>query len=84
MAGYSLELDLQNPWFCPFAFDSESDITHGGVKGRASCVRREACIVETTAGVDLLGHYMAPLAYAQMQVVAQAVRVGRNPESAPA
>jgi len=24
-------------------------------------------------GVDLLGHYMAPLAYAQMQVVAQAV-----------
>ena len=29
-------------------------------------------------GVDLLGHYMAPLAYAQMQVVAQAVeeRVG--------
>jgi len=26
------------------------------------------------AGVDLLGHYMAPLAYAQMQVVAQAVR----------
>ncbi len=27
----------------------------------------------TDAGVDLLGHYMAPLAYAQMQVVAQAV-----------
>jgi branched-chain amino acid transport system substrate-binding protein len=27
------------------------------------------------AGVDLLGHYMAPLAYAQMQVVAQAVEV---------
>ncbi len=26
-----------------------------------------------TADVDLLGHYMAPLAYAQMQVVAQAV-----------
>ena len=26
------------------------------------------------AGVDLLGHYMAPLAYAQMQVVAQAVQ----------
>ena len=25
-------------------------------------------------GVDLLGHYMAPLAYAQMQVVAQAVQ----------
>jgi branched-chain amino acid transport system substrate-binding protein len=25
------------------------------------------------AGVDLLGHYMAPLAYAQMQVVAQAI-----------
>ena len=25
------------------------------------------------AGVDLLGHYMAPLAYAQMQVAAQAV-----------
>jgi branched-chain amino acid transport system substrate-binding protein len=25
------------------------------------------------AGVDLMGHYMAPLAYAQMQVVAQAV-----------
>ena len=24
-------------------------------------------------GVDLLGHYMAPLAYAQLQVVAQAV-----------
>ena len=28
----------------------------------------------TAAGVDLLGHYMAPLAYAQMQVVAQAVQ----------
>ena len=27
----------------------------------------------TDAGVDPLGHYMAPLAYAQMQVVAQAV-----------
>ena len=27
----------------------------------------------SAAGVDLLGHYMAPLAYAQMQVVAQAV-----------
>jgi branched-chain amino acid transport system substrate-binding protein len=26
------------------------------------------------AGVDLLGHYVAPLAYAQMQVVAQAVK----------
>lgn len=26
------------------------------------------------AGVDLLGHYMAPLAYAQMQVIAQAVQ----------
>jgi branched-chain amino acid transport system substrate-binding protein len=26
------------------------------------------------AGVDLLGHYMAPLAYAQMEVVAQAVQ----------
>jgi branched-chain amino acid transport system substrate-binding protein len=25
------------------------------------------------AGIDLLGHYMSPLAYAQMQVVAQAV-----------
>jgi branched-chain amino acid transport system substrate-binding protein len=25
------------------------------------------------AGVDLLGHYMAPLAYAQLQVVAQGV-----------
>jgi branched-chain amino acid transport system substrate-binding protein len=25
------------------------------------------------AGVDLLGHYMAPLAYAQMQIVAQAI-----------
>src|SRR5713101_9550926 len=25
------------------------------------------------AGVDLLGHYMAPLAYAQMQVIAHAV-----------
>jgi branched-chain amino acid transport system substrate-binding protein len=28
----------------------------------------------SAAGVDLLGHYMAPLAYAQMQVVAQAVQ----------
>lgn len=27
----------------------------------------------TDAGIDLLGHYMAPLAYAQMQVVAKAV-----------
>jgi branched-chain amino acid transport system substrate-binding protein len=27
----------------------------------------------SVAGVDLLGHYMAPLSYAQMQVVAQAV-----------
>jgi len=58
MAGYSLELALQNPWFCPFAFDSESDITHGGVKGRASCVRREACIVETTGRSDSLGNYL--------------------------
>lgn len=35
------------------------------------------------AGVDLLGHYMAPLAYAQMQVVAQAVEAtgGLNDES---
>jgi len=34
------------------------------------------------AGVDLLGHYMAPLAYAQMQVVAQAVEAtgGLNDE----
>ena len=30
------------------------------------------------AGVDLLGHYMAPLAYAQMQVVAQAVADDRR------
>ncbi len=29
-------------------------------------------------GVDPLGHYMAPLAYAQMQVVAQAVEVTRG------
>jgi branched-chain amino acid transport system substrate-binding protein len=28
----------------------------------------------SNAGVDLLGHYMAPLAYAQLQVVAQAVQ----------
>lgn len=28
----------------------------------------------TEENVDLLGHYMAPLAYAQMQVVAQAIR----------
>jgi branched-chain amino acid transport system substrate-binding protein len=27
----------------------------------------------SAAGVDLLGHYMAPLAYAQLQVIAQAV-----------
>jgi branched-chain amino acid transport system substrate-binding protein len=35
------------------------------------------------AGVDLLGHYMAPLAYAQMQVLAQAVEAtgGLNDES---
>jgi branched-chain amino acid transport system substrate-binding protein len=30
------------------------------------------------AGIDLLGHYMAPLAYAQMQVVAQAVEATRG------
>ncbi|MDT0549397.1 MULTISPECIES: amino acid ABC transporter substrate-binding protein [Streptomyces] len=35
------------------------------------------------AGVDLLGHYMVPLAYAQMQVIAQAVEAtgGFNDES---
>ena len=30
------------------------------------------------AGVDLLGHYMAPLAYAQLQVIAQAVEATRG------
>ena len=34
------------------------------------------------AGVDLLGHYMAPLAYAQMQVVAQAVKATRGLDDA--
>jgi branched-chain amino acid transport system substrate-binding protein len=35
------------------------------------------------AGVDALGHYMAPLAYAQMQVVAQAIEgVGRFDDGA--
>jgi len=35
------------------------------------------------AGVDLLGHYMAPLAYAQMQVVAQAVEATGGFDDAP-
>lgn len=35
------------------------------------------------AGVDLLGHYMAPLAYAQMQVVAQAIEATGSFEDAP-
>jgi branched-chain amino acid transport system substrate-binding protein len=34
------------------------------------------------SGVDLLGHYMAPLAYAQMQVVAQAVEATRSLDDA--
>lgn len=34
------------------------------------------------AGVDLLGHYMAPLAYAQMQVVAQAIEATGSFEDA--
>jgi branched-chain amino acid transport system substrate-binding protein len=34
------------------------------------------------AGVDLLGHYMAPLAYAQLQVVAQAVEATGGLEDA--
>jgi branched-chain amino acid transport system substrate-binding protein len=33
-------------------------------------------------GVDLLGHYVAPLAYAQMQVVAQAVEATRGLDDA--
>jgi branched-chain amino acid transport system substrate-binding protein len=39
-------------------------------------IQRMLNVYQTRAaelGVDLLGHYMAPLAYAQMQVVAQAV-----------
>ena len=36
----------------------------------------------TAAGVDLLGHYMAPLAYAQMQVIAQAVEATGGLEDA--
>src|ERR1700675_4350738 len=35
------------------------------------------------AGVDLLGHYMAPLAYAQLQVVAQAVEATGGCDAAP-
>jgi branched-chain amino acid transport system substrate-binding protein len=34
------------------------------------------------SSVDLLGHYMAPLAYAQMQVVAQAVEATRSLDDA--
>jgi branched-chain amino acid transport system substrate-binding protein len=34
------------------------------------------------SGVDLLGHYMAPLAYAQVQVVAQAVEATRSLDDA--
>ena len=33
-------------------------------------------------GVDVLGHYMAPLAYAQMQVVAQAIEATRSLDDA--
>lgn len=40
-----------------------------GVQGFLATYRARAA----EAGVDLLGHYMAPLAYAQMQVVAQAI-----------
>ena len=54
MAARGLELDLQDPWLCPFALYSKLDWTHDGVKGGASCVRREACVVETTGRFDSL------------------------------
>src|SRR5438128_1492934 len=50
MARYSLELDLQDPWLCPFAIYAKPD--------SASCVRREACVVEATGGFDSLSHHL--------------------------
>jgi hypothetical protein len=58
MAGYSLELDLQDPWLCPFAFYPKPDIAHHGVKGRASSVRRKACVVEAAGRSDSLSNHL--------------------------
>jgi branched-chain amino acid transport system substrate-binding protein len=49
-----------------------------GVQGLLETYRARAA----TAGVDPLGHYMVPLAYAQMQVIAQAVEATGGLEDA--
>jgi hypothetical protein len=56
MAGYSLELNLQDAWLLPFAVYAESDRTHDGVKGRASCVCPKAGVVESAGRFDSLSN----------------------------
>src|SRR6266446_7207903 len=58
MAGYSLELDLQDPWLCPFTFCAKPDCAHDGVKSSASCVCRKAWIVEPTGRFDSLSKHL--------------------------
>jgi hypothetical protein len=56
VAGYSLELNLQDAWLRPFAVHAESDRTHDGVKGHASRVCRKAGVVESAGGFDSLSN----------------------------
>jgi hypothetical protein len=56
MAGYSLELNLQDPWLRPFAVYAKSDQTHDGVKGRASRVCPKAGVVESAGRFDSLSN----------------------------
>src|SRR5437879_6043116 len=56
MASYSLELDLQDPWFRPFTVHAELDRAHDGVKGRASCVCPKAGVVESPCRFDRLSN----------------------------
>jgi len=58
MAGYSLELDLQDSRLRPFAVYAKSEITHDGVKFGASCVCRKACVVEATGRFDSLSNHL--------------------------
>src|SRR5437762_14342284 len=58
MASYSLELDLQDPWFRPFTVHAELDRAHDGVKGRASCACPKAGIVESPCRFDRLSNHL--------------------------
>jgi len=58
MASYSLELDLQDPWFRPFTVHAELDRAHDGVKGRASCVCPKAGVVESPCRFDRLSNHL--------------------------